>query len=144
MNLAVPNANGKKKPRGKPFQPGNKQGGNPHGGAVANFHAQIMAHANTGTNFSSLVQKLYDQGMAGDSVCMRDYLDRCMGKPTQTIQTEDVTQRQVWTDEMILAGFLRFKIPESEWPDELLAKWRSGRIRVESREVNVQKALPKE
>lgn len=115
--------------------------GNPHGEAVNDLRALIIAHA-TPQRFTEVVNSLYEAAVEGDTAAAKEYLDRCLGKPNQTIQTEDVTAAREWTDEQILAGFLRWKIPESEWPDELLVKFKSGRIRVESREVNVQKELP--
>lgn len=79
--------------------------------------------------------ELFDRaGVDFDRVC-----DRTVGKPNQTIQTEDVTQRHEATDEEWLAHLLALKSPMDAWPAHIRAKFESGRIRVESREV---KELP--
>lgn len=140
MNLASPSAKMKKKPRGKPFQPGNKlSAGYPHGEAVANLHALVVAHA-TPTRFIDLLDKVYSDAMAGDTVCMRDYLDRCLGRAHQSHTHEDVTQARVWTDEQRVAACIELGIPVEKWPPGLRAKFENGRVkRVESKQIEQSK-----
>lgn len=143
MNLATPIAKTKGKPRGKPFQHGHKLSpGNPHGEAVANFHAQIVAHANTGENFSALVKTLYDKAKAGDVACIREYMDRCMGKAASAPEDRIAVAPETMMDDVrYVAILLRHQVPPDRWLPGIRERYQQGLIKVESVEV---KELPKE
>lgn len=74
------------------FVPGWKGGpGNPHAAAVGAWRS-ALAEAVTPEDIRQVTDKLVSEAKAGESWAVRELLDRCLGKPTHSVEVEATGQ----------------------------------------------------
>ena len=96
------------------FLPGNAGGpGNPHAAAVGKWRS-ALARAVTPEDLEEAIRAMVDLAKAGESWAVRELLNRCLGRPAQTVALEGGDQ--IWRK--MVADLEAAQFPPEGDPDE--------------------------
>ena len=96
------------------FRPGNAGGpGNPHAAAVGKWRA-ALASSVTPEDLQEVIRAMVDQAKAGEAWAVRELLNRCLGRPAQTVAVEG--SDGIWRE--MVADLEAAQFPPEGEPDE--------------------------